>query len=341
MASTSALSSTSTKPPFKPPSPRTSRSHVRWDINLGLVGIRNLMLHLGYLNQVEQLVFYNRWNHHNTMLRTILPWQDDGRGYNIVMTTILSSDVLVGYFSWAEYDIMAPVQRKTEVALAAAFISNCGARNMRLQDLEALEKSNIKIDSYGGCHRNRDGRGGSMRAHLIPSRPLWIWQLYILLAAFAFTWPKSSNITLEALKFAVASKFTSLNHVPIWKTERPEVLRGANDLKLYKIYPVGLTQKASTLLLQLQRDVDFRSHLESHPCTNVQLISTILRGRQSRMLAGVIVGLNVARIIKEPTAAAIACGLDKKGGEKHKNRNVKYKDIDEIDLVGGSIRIGK
>ncbi|KAH1094898.1 hypothetical protein AAZX31_14G154700 [Glycine max] len=74
---------------------------------------------------------------------------------------------------------------------------------------------------------------------------------------------------------------------------------------------------------------------------NVQLISTILRGRQSRMLAGVIVGLNVARIIKEPTAAAIACGLDKKGGEKHKNRNVKYKDIDEIDLVGGSIRIGK
>ena len=75
------------------------------------------------------------------------------------MTTILSSDVLVGYFSWAEYDIMAPVQRKTEVALAAAFISNCDARNMRLQDLEALEKSNIKIDSYGGCHRNRDGRG--------------------------------------------------------------------------------------------------------------------------------------------------------------------------------------
>ncbi|KAL5128553.1 Glycoprotein 3-alpha-L-fucosyltransferase A [Glycine soja] len=73
---------------------------------------------------------------------------------------------------------------------------------------------------------------------------------------------------------------------------------------------------------------------------SVQLISTILRGRQSRMLAGVIVGLNVARIIKEPTAAAIARGLDKKGGEKNKNRNVKYKDIDEIDLVRGSIRIG-
>ncbi|KAF5745623.1 Fucosyltransferase 12 isoform 2 [Tripterygium wilfordii] len=79
-------------------------------------------------------------------------------GYNIVMTTSLSSDVPVGYFSWSEYDIMAPVQPKTEKSLAAAFISNCGARNFRLEALEALEKSNITIDSYGSCHRNRDGR---------------------------------------------------------------------------------------------------------------------------------------------------------------------------------------
>ncbi|KAG5094413.1 hypothetical protein JHK84_050001 [Glycine max] len=64
-------------------------------------------------------------------------------GYNIVMTTSLSSHVLVGYFSWA--------------VVTVAFISNCDARNMRLQALEALEKSNIKIDSYGGCHRNSDG----------------------------------------------------------------------------------------------------------------------------------------------------------------------------------------
>ena len=75
------------------------------------------------------------------------------------MTTSLSSDVPVGYFSWAEYDIMAPLQPKTENALAAAFISNCAARNFRLQALEALEKAGIKIDSYGGCHRNRNGRG--------------------------------------------------------------------------------------------------------------------------------------------------------------------------------------
>lgn len=75
------------------------------------------------------------------------------------MTTSLSSDVPAGYFSWSEYDLMAPVQPKTESALAAAFISNCGARNFRLQALIALENANIKIGSYGGCHRNRDGRG--------------------------------------------------------------------------------------------------------------------------------------------------------------------------------------
>ncbi|PWA97980.1 Glycosyl transferase, family 10 [Artemisia annua] len=86
------------------------------------------------------------------------------KGFNIVMTTSLSSDVPVGYFSWAEYDIMAPVQPKTEKALAAAFISNCAARNFRLQALEGLEKADVKIDSYGGCHRNRDGNVNKVEA---------------------------------------------------------------------------------------------------------------------------------------------------------------------------------
>ncbi|KAL0707227.1 hypothetical protein Bca4012_073653 [Brassica carinata] len=79
-------------------------------------------------------------------------------GYDIVMTTSLSSDVPVGYFSWAEYDVMAPVQPKTEKALAAAFISNCIAQNFRLQALEALMEANVTIDSYGTCHRNRNER---------------------------------------------------------------------------------------------------------------------------------------------------------------------------------------
>ncbi|CAN1307424.1 Putative fucosyltransferase-like protein [Linum perenne] len=81
------------------------------------------------------------------------------RGHGVVMTTSLSSDVPVGYFSWAEYDIMAPVEPKTEKAFAAAFISNCGSLNFRLQVLNSLVKRKIPIDSYGACHRNRDGRG--------------------------------------------------------------------------------------------------------------------------------------------------------------------------------------
>ncbi|KAG0476276.1 hypothetical protein HPP92_012690 [Vanilla planifolia] len=84
----------------------------------------------------------------------------DGRlGYKIIMTTSLSSDVPVGYFSWAEYDIMAPMHTKSEKAYAAAFISNCAARNFHLQALQKQEKQNIKIDSYGSCHRNRGGNG--------------------------------------------------------------------------------------------------------------------------------------------------------------------------------------
>eukprot|EP00775_Hariotina_reticulata_P014136 gene14136-14268_t len=39
--------------------------------------------------------------------------------------------------------------------------------------------------------------------------------------------------------------------------------------------------------------------------------------RQATKDAGTISGLNVVRIINEPTAAAIAYGLDKKGGEKN------------------------
>lgn len=55
---------------------------------------------------------------------------------------------------------MAPLQPKTEKALAAAFISNCIAQNFRLQALEALmEEANVTVDSYGTCHRNRDERG--------------------------------------------------------------------------------------------------------------------------------------------------------------------------------------
>ncbi|CAA3006823.1 luminal-binding 5 [Olea europaea subsp. europaea] len=52
--------------------------------------------------------------------------------------------------------------------------------------------------------------------------------------------------------------------------------------------------------------------------------------RQATNDAGVIAGLNVARIINEPTAAAIAYNLDKKGGEKN---------ILVFDLGGGTFDV--
>merc|ERR1711920_1091283 len=52
--------------------------------------------------------------------------------------------------------------------------------------------------------------------------------------------------------------------------------------------------------------------------------------RASTKDAGTIAGMNVARIINEPTAAAIAYGLDKKGGEKN---------ILVFDLGGGTFDV--
>merc|ERR1719329_249694 len=52
--------------------------------------------------------------------------------------------------------------------------------------------------------------------------------------------------------------------------------------------------------------------------------------RQATKAAGTISGLNVMRIINEPTAAAIAYGLDKKGGEKN---------ILVFDLGGGTFDV--
>lgn len=56
--------------------------------------------------------------------------------------------------------------------------------------------------------------------------------------------------------------------------------------------------------------------------------------RQATKDAGVIAGLNVLRIINEPTAAAIAYGLDKKSGSKQGEKNVLV-----FDLGGGTFDV--
>lgn len=330
--------------------------------------------------------------------------QARGKGYSVIMTTSLSSDVPVGYFSWAEYDIMAPLQPKTESALAAAFISNCAARNFRLQALEALEKL-VKIDSYGGCHRTRDGRAvdkvdtlkrykfslafensneedyvtekffQSLVAGAVPvfvgapnimdfapspssvlhikslndvpavaktmkhlaDNPIaynqsvsWkydgpsdsfkalvdmaavhsscrlcihlatkireteesnkgtpkrackcsrggetVYHLYVrergrfdMLSIFL----RSGNLTLKAWEAAVLAKFKSIKHVPIWKQERPESIRGGDKLKVYRIYPVGLTQREALYSFRFKSNAGFKSYIERNPCAKFEVI---------------------------------------------------------------------
>ncbi|KAJ0984526.1 hypothetical protein J5N97_002882 [Dioscorea zingiberensis] len=325
------------------------------------------------------------------------------RGYKVIMTTSLSSDVPVGYFSWAEYDIMAPVYPKTEDALAAAFISNCGARNFRLQALEMLEELKVKIDSYGSCHRNRDGRVDKVEAlkrykfslafensneedyvtekffqSLVagtipvvvgapniqdfapsPGSVLHIKQLsdvalvaktmkhlaanpdaYNQSLRWKYEGPsdsfkalvdmaavhsscrlcihlatkihekeektarfekrpckctdklgtvhhlyvrergrfrmesiylKSDMLTLEALESAVLAKFKSLNHTPIWKEERPKSIRGT-DFKVYRVYPIGLTQRQALYTFKFKDNADLQKYIKSHPCAKFEVI---------------------------------------------------------------------
>lgn len=328
-----------------------------------------------------------------------------GKGYKVIMTTSLSSDVPVGYFSWAEYDIMAPVEPKTEKALAAAFISNCGGHNFRLQALEKLQRLHIPVDSYGACHRNRDGRVDKVEAlkhyrfslafensneedyvtekffqslvagavpvvigapniqdfapapnsilhirteeeisstveimknlalnstaynetikwkfegpsdsfkalvdmaavhsscrlciHLATqvqeneekamaisdSRPCkckkgseTVYHMYVRERGrfeMQSVFIRSHNLTLKGLELAVLSKFKSLNHVPIWKTERPDVIRGSNELKIYRIYPVGLTQRQALYTWKFHNDENIKTFIEKNPCAKLEVI---------------------------------------------------------------------
>ncbi|WOH02637.1 hypothetical protein DCAR_0522026 [Daucus carota subsp. sativus] len=323
------------------------------------------------------------------------------RKYDIIMTSSLSSDIPVGYFSWAEYDIMAPLQPKTENALAAAFISNCVSRNFRLEALEGLKKANITVDSYGACHRNRDGDVNkletlkrykfslafensdeedyvtekyfqSLVAGAIPvvvgapniqdfaplpgsilhikekgdidsvaktmtyladnpdaynqslrwkfegpsdsfkalidmaavhsscrlcihvatmmrekeekttERPCkctqgleTVYHVYVRERGrfkMESIFIRSGNLTLKALESAVLLKFKSLNHVPVWKEERPKSLRGSDELKLYRVYPLGLTQREALYTFSFEGDDELKIHIEKNPCAKFEVI---------------------------------------------------------------------
>jgi glycoprotein 3-alpha-L-fucosyltransferase len=83
---------------------------------------------------------------------------------------------------------------------------------------------------------------------------------------------RSNNMTLEALESAVLSKYQSLKHVPIWKLERPKSIRGGDDLKIYRIHPLGLTQRQALYTFDFKGNYDFKRHIENNPCPNFEVI---------------------------------------------------------------------
>jgi glycoprotein 3-alpha-L-fucosyltransferase len=83
---------------------------------------------------------------------------------------------------------------------------------------------------------------------------------------------RDSDLSIANLEQAVLDKFTSLNHVPIWKTERPEVIRGNSDLRIYKIYPVGLTQRKALYTWSFDGDKGLESMVKKEPCLQLEVI---------------------------------------------------------------------
>lgn len=68
------------------------------------------------------------------------------------------------------------------------------------------------------------------------------------------------------------STFKSRKHVPVWKQERPEKIRGGDELKVYKVYPLGMTQRQALYTFRFKDDNEFKSHIESNPCAKFEVI---------------------------------------------------------------------
>lgn len=83
-------------------------------------------------------------------------------GWDLLATTSQRSDVPLTYAS-NRYDWLAPpMPFSNKTKAAAVFISNCDAKNERLELVEALIKAGFPVNSYGKCLHNANA--GASRA---------------------------------------------------------------------------------------------------------------------------------------------------------------------------------
>ncbi|WP_110473416.1 molecular chaperone DnaK [Candidatus Karelsulcia muelleri] len=144
------------------------------------------------------------------------------------------------------------------------------------------------------------------------------------------------NKTIFSIKRFMGRKFSEvteeLKNVPY------KIIKGENDTPRVSIgKKLYSPQEISAIILQKMKKTaeDYIGNEVKKAVITVPAYFNDAQ-RQATKEAGEIAGLNVERIINEPTAAALAYGLDKKKNKNHNNNNNK---IVVYDLGGGTFDI--
>lgn len=93
-------------------------------------------------------------------------------GYEIAATYELDSDVPLPYFGWGYNQMRNKPKNKTASAMVAMFVSNCEAKNNRLEYVKELMDNGITVDSYGHCMHNADAKVHSENYNEVKGRTI-------------------------------------------------------------------------------------------------------------------------------------------------------------------------
>jgi molecular chaperone DnaK len=135
--------------------------------------------------------------------------------------------------------------------------------------------------------------------------------------------------TIYSIKRFIGRKYTEVESER--KIVAYQVLEGVNTLAEVKMYDRNYTPEEVSAMILQKLKADAESYLGTQVTDAVITVPAYFNDaqRQATKNAGKVAGLNVLRIINEPTAAALAYGLDKKKDEK----------ILVFDLGGGTFDV--